>query len=506
MTASLESGLKRIPRLAWAAVYVILISGGLTVLFAGWAYDDPFITYRYADNLSRGLGLVYNPGEQVLSTTTPLFALLLAALHPLWPDLHSLAVLTGGLSLAAGGLCLWELASHPRLMFTRWAGLLFYPLFPLVDSTLSSETPLYLALCLGAMVSYKRRHYRLTALIAALAALTRPDGVLVAIVLGLHYLWSQRPGRHAWRQWLTNLPWQALLIYLGLGLGWVGFAWAYYGSPIPVTLFAKQQQAVVEGSLTFLPGFVTILSWYSAWVYQAEAVLSIPGLVYGLLRLPSMRWLAAWTGLYFAAYALLGVTRYFWYYAPLAPVFIMGLGLGIDALAEGLRKFGRGERAREGTTEVVTTIVSGRISRMLPGVILAVLLGGQIGRLWQMHLAPDPRFEIYQASGEWLRANTPPEASVGALEVGIIGYYAQRPMVDFAGLIQPEIAEQLGASASYGSASAWAIERYQPDYLVVHRGRFPELEAEFLPACQQQVNFPGAEYNYNFDISIYACP
>jgi hypothetical protein len=485
---------------------VALISGGLTVLFTGWAYDDPFITYRYADNLSRGLGLVYNPGEQVLSTTTPLFALLLAALRPVWPDLHSLAVLTGALSLAVGGLCLWELASHPRLLFTRWAGLLFYPLFPLVVSTLSSETPLYLALCLGAMVSYKRQRYRLTAMIAALAALTRPDGVLVAVILGLHYIWTQWPRQHGWRQRVANLPWHALLIYLGLGLGWVSFAWAYYGSPIPVTLFAKQQQAVVEGSQTFLLGLATILSWYSAWAYQAEAVLSIPGLVYGLLRLPTMRRLAVWTGLYFASYALLGVTRYFWYYAPLAPVFILGLGLGIDALAEGLKRILHDERTREGTTEVVTTMANGRVSWVLPGVVLLLLLGGQIGRLWQMHLAADPRFEIYQASGEWLGANTPPEASVGALEVGIIGYYAQRRMVDFAGLIQPEIAEQLGASASYGSAAAWAIERYQPDYLVIHRGRFPELEAKFLPACQQQVNFPGAEYNYDFDISIYACP
>jgi len=92
------------------------------------------------------------------------------------------------------------------------------------------------------------------------------------------------------------------------------------------------------------------------------------------------------------------------------------------------------------------------------------------------------------------------------LEVGIIGYYAQRPMVDFAGLIQPDIAKQLGISGSYGSAAAWGIERYQPDYLVVHQGRFPELEAEFLPACLQQVSFPGAEYNYDFDINIYACP
>jgi hypothetical protein len=520
---------KRIPKIIWAGTYLLLVTGGLSILFAGWAYDDPFITYRYADNLSRGLGLVYNPGEQVLSTTSPLFALLLAALHPLWPNLHSLAVLIGAFSLAAGGLCLWDLASHPNLKFTRWVGLLFYPLFPLVNSTLSSETPFYLALCLGAMASYKRRQYRLSALSAILAALTRPDGVLVAVILGLHYLWCHRPSRHAWRQWLAHLPWQVVWIYLGLGLGWVCFAWVYYGSPIPVTLFAKQQQAAVEGSLTFLPGFVIILGWYSSWLYQAEAVLSLPGLVYGLLRLPAMRWLAAWTGLYFASYSLLGVTRYFWYYAPLVPAFVLSFGLSLDGLGTFLRRVVGRKPAKEVTTEVVTTIEAGHdpareataevvptigtgkhattmASRLLPGVLLVGLLVLQLGHLWQMHLAPDPRLPIYRAAGQWLNAHTPAETSVGTLEIGIIGYYAQRPMVDFAGLIQPAIATQLGQSGSYAESARWGFDTYKPDYVVLHQGLFPALEAEVLSRCQHQVTFPAEEYNYTFDMSIYACP
>ena len=40
--------------------------------------DDAYITFRYARNLAEGLGLVYNPGEWVLGTTTPLWAILLA--------------------------------------------------------------------------------------------------------------------------------------------------------------------------------------------------------------------------------------------------------------------------------------------------------------------------------------------------------------------------------------------------------------------------------------------
>ena len=42
--------------------------------------DDAYITYRYAYNLLVGNGFVYNPGERVLGTTTPLYTLLMAGL------------------------------------------------------------------------------------------------------------------------------------------------------------------------------------------------------------------------------------------------------------------------------------------------------------------------------------------------------------------------------------------------------------------------------------------
>lgn len=61
----------------WFAYLVVgIISAVLLMTFYRWAYDDPFISYRYAENLTRGLGFVYNPGERILSTTTPLFTFL----------------------------------------------------------------------------------------------------------------------------------------------------------------------------------------------------------------------------------------------------------------------------------------------------------------------------------------------------------------------------------------------------------------------------------------------
>src|SRR5438046_1501989 len=41
-------------------------------------YDDAFITYRYAENLARGLGLVYNPGERVEGYSNFLWTLMMA--------------------------------------------------------------------------------------------------------------------------------------------------------------------------------------------------------------------------------------------------------------------------------------------------------------------------------------------------------------------------------------------------------------------------------------------
>jgi len=40
--------------------------------------DEALITFRYARNILAGIGFVYNPGEQVLGPTTPLYTLLLA--------------------------------------------------------------------------------------------------------------------------------------------------------------------------------------------------------------------------------------------------------------------------------------------------------------------------------------------------------------------------------------------------------------------------------------------
>src|SRR5215208_2469417 len=184
----------------YAASYFVGTSLLINYFFSNWAYDDPFITYRYAANLQHGLGFVYNPNERVLSTTTPLFTILLALFGNLRTDLPHLARTIGAFSLGIGGFILWDLAQTWKSPLVGWAGLLLYPTFPLLVGTLGSETPLYLAFCLAAFTLYARQRYLLTAVWVALATLTRPDGFLVALILATHFIvWIQRP-----------IPWRAI--------------------------------------------------------------------------------------------------------------------------------------------------------------------------------------------------------------------------------------------------------------------------------------------------------
>ena len=118
----------------------------------------------------------------------------------------------------------------------------------------------------------------------------------------------------------------------------------------------------------------------------------------------------------------------------------------------------------------------------------------------------DPRYAIYRATGEWLAKNTPPDARVGALEVGIIGYYAQRPMVDFAGLIQPEVAEIMQTDTTYNDTAIWAVHKYQPQYLVVLAGSLPQLETIIVsPNCHLVKQFAGSKFDFPTDLNIFIC-
>jgi len=465
--------------------YIFIMSLGIYLLFSGWAYDDPFITYRYAFNLAHGIGFVYNQGERVLSTTTPLFALGLAPFSYLGAQLPRFAVLVGAISLALGGLLIWDLGRVWKAPLVGWAGLILYPTFPLLVMTLGSETPLYLAMCLGTFVAYIRRRYTLAGLLAALAILTRPDGAVLGVILVGDFLLRRR----------EKIPWKAVAIFAGILVAWIGFAWIYFGSPVPATLAAKQHQGSMAISQRFAGGFLAVAGWYVSWPYLLAAICATAGVILAMWKKREWLLFLAWPVAYFLAYSILGVSRYFWYYAPLVPGFIVGIGLGITWIPH---LFAR--------SVTPPTRIKSRLVPMMSGIILGVFLFGQVRSLLVMYRNPDRRTAMYQAIGEWLESNTESWDRIGALEVGIIGFFAQRPMVDFAGLIQPQVADQLQKQTTYEDAALWALGNFHPKYLVLQKGVFPQLETGLVAQiCEMKKIFRGEEFDFPQDLIVYVC-
>jgi hypothetical protein len=466
-----------------ALVYLLSVTAIIFGLFYNWAYDDPYITYRYAANLIQGEGFVYNPAERILSITSPLFAGILAAGGLLWSDLPRLANLLGAFFLALGALILLDLGKSWETPLVGWSALWLYPSFPLLLSTLGSEMPLYLALCMASFALYARRRYTWGAAAAGLAVLTRPDALLVPILLATDFVIKKyRP-----------VPWRAVAVFLALTLPVLLITWLYFGSPLPTTLAAKQHQGSMLISQSFAQGMLTTIQAYSRqWVYWLEAGFAVLGAYLMIRRARSWLLFVSWGVLYFIAYTFLGVSRYFWYYSPLVPGFIALTGLGVTLLVSMASQ--RKSSAWKSSWNTLLAMI----------LVLPLFLGQARGAI-RLQQQPS-RLELYRAIGKWLQANTAPGARVGTLEVGIIGYYSQHPMIDFAGLIQPEVARQLRENTTYDDAALWATQKYQPEYLVVHEGLFPKLEADYITQhCQLITTFDGNEYNYPSNLKVYSC-
>ncbi|MBU0984882.1 MAG: hypothetical protein KKA42_13500, partial [candidate division Zixibacteria bacterium] len=170
----------------FAAVVVRLLFHYLTVFTA----DDAFITFRYAENIAGGVGYVYNAGEFVQGTTTPLFTFILALFAVFGLPMPTVAL---GVTLVCSGLTATVIYRYANaLRMTRWAGLAAaaYIVFPrsLAADSGGMETALFSLLVITAFYfQYKRLDIYAIGM-ATLATVTRPEGVLLLGLLLVHNL------------------------------------------------------------------------------------------------------------------------------------------------------------------------------------------------------------------------------------------------------------------------------------------------------------------------------
>lgn len=470
----------------WETFLVITISLCwfilLMALFHGWSYDDPYITYRYAKNLILGNGFIYNYGERTLSTTSPFFALILASIATITHlEIPNIAIILGCISIGLSGYLFWYVGKINNLQILGWTGLLLLPTFSLVATTISSETPVYIAVFLLSCALYMRQKYLGATIFCSILFMLRPDGLLLSIMLFVDYLMGRE----------KPIPWRLIFVFLMLNIVWWGFLWSYFGNPIPVTLFVKQKQGEMFISQKFFSGFLSLIKSYKLkYIYIVEFLLGIIGLYYLFHNRSKALIIIAYTILYFIAYSLLSVSRYYWYYAPLIPGFILCVGYGVQFIWDFGKKIFKNHK-----------IIIGLFIISLLGIFLF-----QQGKdLYKTSQHVDNRLIIYRAIGTWIYNHTQPSDKIGALEIGIIGYYSSRTMIDFAGLLQKDVAAFMGPKTTYEDTAIYAIHKYKPDYIILHQGVFPYLENKLKNECTIIKVFKGEKYKSQRDMVIFKC-
>lgn len=458
----------------WTAVALLAAAAGWVA--AGnrhYSYDDAFITFRMAAQAATGHGFVYNPGEWHLGSTAALYGLALAGLGWLAGPAQ-IPVIAGWLSAAsvfATGLFLYLLCRGPvddgaagddrdtgRRADPRAVGLaagLIYVTSPMIFVTFGGEMPVLLAVATAACLALDRDRTRLAAGLGAVAALVRPDGVLVlGVVLGAALVRRRR------------VPWREAAIAASLLVPFALLAWYAYGTPLPSTLGAKLAQRDSGLWSTFARGlrdWLVLFLWNdrgpnlgfapvvppTLWLWTAIGVVAV-------WRYRRLWPLLAWTALFVAAYSALRVPFYHWYAAPAALALAACGGAGLAEAAT--RLVGLAVRERAGAPKVPVL-----------GAALAIAAALAIG--WRpLHALPrtsalNDNVRLYIETGRWLAARTPPGSRVGYYEIGYIGFYGERPMIDALGLIDPAVAP---AVAVHDWARAFRQAR--PDYILEKPG------------------------------------
>jgi hypothetical protein len=77
------------------------------------------------------------------------------------------------------------------------------------------------------------------------------------------------------------------------------------------------------------------------------------------------------------------------------------------------------------------------------------------------------------ATARWIAVNAGPAAVIAAHDIGALGYYGDRRIVDLAGLISPEVVPIIRDEAAL---AAW-MDAQEVDLFVTLRAWYPQLEA-----------------------------
>jgi hypothetical protein len=434
--------------LAWLLLRERVIAGA-----AGFPLDDSWIHLHFARNLAEGAGFVYNPGHPVSGSTAPLWTLLLAAGALIAGASPAMAKTLGVAAAVGAALVVRRVAiafgAPPPTALVGAIALLWTGAFAW-GALSGMEVTLAALLVALALLGLARDATGGTAIAGALAALARPEAILLVPLLVL-----ARP-----------LTVRRVLVFAAVTVAvlapFVAFSYATVGRPLPATAIAK----VEGGLLGWLAGIPepAVVTWLTRprdfgvewlrWLFETHVLLplAVPG--------AALAWWRCGRPLGVVALALIAHPLGMALLAPYrGPAFQEGrysthlLPIAVVVLAAAL-----GKGVRPHAAALAAVLAAGVIA--LQPVAERYAWGVQNINGMQVHL------------GRWLDAHTPRSATLAVNDIGAIAFFSRRSVIDLMGLVTPDI-------LPYRREGEAGVMRYVaqrcPDYVVIFPAWFPRL-------------------------------
>ncbi|NDJ35490.1 MAG: hypothetical protein GYB64_12555 [Chloroflexi bacterium] len=465
----------RLPILIGLLAITVRLIPGLRIV------DDAYITYRYAVNVATGVGFVYNAGEYVLGTTTPLYTMLLALLG--WPfQAEAYPTISVIVNAVADGIGVTILYLIGRKLFDReLPAVLLAVLWALAPKSVTfavggMETSVYITLMLATFALWLYERPVLASAVTGFALLTRPDALIWAGPLAVTMIVEAWQGRTD-RPPLQRLPWAEFAAFMAVVTPWLVFSTLYFGSPLTNSVSAKSVAYILpptQAAINMVQNFGTPFGAFRLYeqlpggdliglgLFVIYLGLAGAGTIYLVRRDVRNVAIVVFPWLYAITFAVANPLIFRWYQSPPLPFYFLLLIAGVWWIAANISK---------SSTTAVRAV----------GVVGAVWIALTLYS-WELAADHGPRrpapdnawFELellYEEAARSIRDEIEPGETVAAADIGAVGWYTKAPLLDTLGLVSPEsvayypIDEDILAGAAYAISPDLIFDE-MPDYLI----------------------------------------
>jgi hypothetical protein len=481
-------------RIVIASILAVFLSVGMYLwmswqtLGLGFPLDDAWIHQTYARNLVQGGEWAFLPGQPSVGSTSPLWTALMAIGHSLEldPRLWSYAV---------GAVCLVFTA----MLGSRWlirrmdsdgswswvvAALLAFE-WHLAWAAVSGMEILALGLMV-ILVLYMLESDSWSSLavgsVIGLGVWLRPEALLLALAA----IWVILFKDH-FR--IAGFLKRAAGLALGMGIlivPYLLFNRAISGEWWPTTFYAKQAEYAVMRETSLL---IRVAQQFSI-PFVGMLILLLPGIVLGAVngirrrtwtKLAPLVWVCGHLGAY--AWRLPKVYQHGRYAMPVVPVLLV-LGM-------------------EGMLDWIELRADQPVRRLLSRAWLLSVLAATAGFWYLGAQSYGQDVAIIEsemvACSRWISENTEADAIVAAHDIGALGYFGDREVLDLAGLVDADVIPIIRDETALAE---WLDARHA-DYLMTFPGWYPQLTSDAEQIFTTDAPFGPAAGSENMAVYIW---